>query len=303
MNKQASSKKKSSQLTTALVYAISFLVCLGIFGVIGYLAVRDFVPGAEAEETENYEEEQVTYSQSDSMTFLYTISNEQNELISIVVARFMPQSQQIIIVPLSPYTQYNGQTLGNIYSIMGAADLADQAGALLGITIDKYMTMTDSTFAEIVNLMGSSVVTLIDNVAIYDKGYDEYTYYNKGERLACDGDAAVQLLAYTEYPDGRSVNMKMSGEIASALINTFFSHTESAKNNIDSLFKKQYADANTNMSSDEYSQMKSAVIYVIENSSSPSYSLTPTGSWSEDGIFTMDDSFLEQLDAYFNNNI
>lgn len=300
-NNDTKNKVKKSQVPVAIVYAASLFICLAIFGIIGYLAVRDFVPGAEADENENYEEEQVNFSQDDSMTILYTVANSQNKLLSIIVARFMPSSQQIIVIPVSPYTEYNGQSLAAVYEGVGVADMTEKTGELLNVGIDKYMTMTDTTFSEIANIMGASIITLVDNAAIYDRGNDEYTYYNRGDRLAIDGNIAVQLLSYEEYPGGYATNMKLSGEIASALINTFFSHTESARNNIDAIFKKQYADANTNMSSDEYNQMKSAIIYVIENSSSPSYFLTPMGGWSDDGLFTMDSAFISQLDGYFSN--
>lgn len=299
-NNKTKKKKKQSQLPVALVYSSALVVCLAIFGIIGYLAVKDFVPGAEADIADSYAEEQVSFTRDDSATILYTIANSQNDLLSIIVARFMPSAQQLVVIPVSPYTDCGGQSLGAIYSSSGISDMTAKTGELLHITIDKYMTMTDSTFTDIANIMGASIVTLVDDAMLYDRTNDEYIYYSKGDRVAFDGAMALQLLSY-DFPGGHATNMKISGEIAAALINTFFSHTESSQNNIDAIFKKQYADANTNMSTDEYNQMKSAIIYVIENSSSPSYSLTPTGGWSDDGLFTIDSAFISQLDGYFND--
>lgn len=295
-------KKTQSQLPVALVYSVALIICLAIFGGIGYLATKNFVPGAEAEE-ENYEEEQISFSKSDSMTILYTVANNQNELLSIVVARFIPSDQQIVIIPISPYTEYNGQILLGVYDSLGVADMTEQVGMLLGFQIDKYMTMTDTTFSQVATIIGTTMIDLKDDFSTYDEGTDEYSYYKKGQRIPVDGPTAAALLLYTEYPEGNASKMKMSGEVAAKLTNEFLSHAESAKNNVDALFKKEYADANTNMTTDEYYQMKSAIIYVIENYStaSPSYDLTPTGTWTEAGHFIIDDNFLSVLESYFNS--
>lgn len=285
-------------MPVAAVYSVTLLICLAVFGIVGYFAVRDFVPGAEAQSSEADGSDAAVFTVSDSLTTMYTLSDSQNNLRSVLIAKFIPSSQKIIVIPLSPLTECDSQTLQSRYSSLGAASLAESLSSLLGIKIDKYMTMSDTTFSEIVNIMGTTIVTLVDDAAIYDKGTDDYVYYNKGDRIAVDGAAAVELIFYDSYPGGPSVNMKLSGEITAALINNFFSHTESARNNIDSIFRKQYSDANTNMSQDEYNQMKSAIIYVIENSSNPSYSLTPTGGWSEDGTFVIDSTFISQLGGY-----
>ncbi len=292
-------KNQKPQITVAIVYATTLAICLGIFGLIGYFAVKDFVPGAEAESSDAGETVGVTYSKSDSLTTLYTVTDGQNTLHSIVLAKFMPSSQKIIIIPLTPYTDCNGQTLAMSYATQGIAALTDSVSTLLNVPIDKYMTLSTSTFSDVADIMGTSIVTLIDSFALYDPAQDDYVNYSKGDRLAVDGNIAVELITYADYSNGYATNMKMSGEIAATLINTFFSHTESAKNNIDAIFRKMYSDANTNMSEDEYNQMKNAIIHVIENSSSPSYSLTPTGSWSDDGtLFTVDPTFISQLDGY-----
>ena len=293
-----SAKKQNSGVTVAVVYAAALAVFLLVFGVIGYLAVKNFVPGAEAESSEAEENVQTTYSESDSSTILYTVSNSQNKLLSIVMAKFMPSTQKIVMIPLSPYTKCGESTLQDIYLQSGIGEMTEQIGTLLGVKIDKYMTMSDTTFSEVINLMGNSMITLLEDFEMYDKASDNYIQYKKDDKISVDGDTAAALISNEEFIGGHSTNMKLSGEIAAASANAFFSHTEYARNNIDLVFKKQYTGADTNMSNEDYNKMKNAIVYVIENSSSPAYSLTSTGGWSEDGTFELSEEFVSQLDGY-----
>ena len=52
------------------------------------------------------------------------------------------------------------------------------------------------------------------------------------------------------------------------------------------------------MSNEDYNKMKNAIVYVIENSSSPAYSLTPTGGWNDNGTFEISEEFISQRDGY-----
>ncbi len=293
-----SAKKQNSGVKVALVYAVALAVFLAVFGVVGFLAVKNFVPGAQAEESQAEENIGTTYSEDDSSTILYTVANSQNKLLSIVFAKFMPSSQKIVIIPLSPYTKCGESTLLDIYQQSGINAMTEQTGSMLGVTIDKYMTMSDSTFSEVINLMGNSMIPLLEDFEMYDKATDNYIQYKKDDKISVDGDTAVALISNEEFIGGHSTNMKLSGEIAAAAANTFFSHTEYARNNIDLVFKKQYTGADTNMSTEEYNKMKNAIVYVIENSASPAYSLTPTGGWNDDGTFEISPEFLSLLDGY-----
>lgn len=293
-----SAKKQNSGVTVAVVYAVSLAVFLLVFGVIGFLAIKNFVPGAEAESSEAEESIQTTYSEDDSSTILYTVANSQNKLLSIVLAKFMPSTQRIVIIPLSPYTKCEESTFQDVYQQSGIGAMTEQIGTMLNIKIDKYMTMSDNTFSEVINLMGNSMITLLEDFEMYDKASDNYIQYKRDDKISVDGDTAVALISNEEFIGGHSTNMKFSGEIAAASANAFFSHTEYARNNIDLVFKKQYTDADTNMSTEDYNKMKNAIVYVIENSSSPAYSLTPTGGWSDDGTFELSPEFISQLDGY-----
>lgn len=292
-------KKKDSKITVAIVYAAALLIFLAVFGFIGYMAVRNFVPGGEAVQ-ESEMEENITYSNDDKSTFMYTLSDNQNRLTSVMIATFMPSTQKIVLIPITPYAECDGTIVADIYTNAGIAQLSEKLGSLMNIKIDKYMSMNESTFSEILNIMGTPMVTLIDDIELYDKATDSEIMHYKGEKLAIDGSIACALISYEAYSEGPAVNMKLAGEIAATYTNNFFSHTEYAKNNIDSIFKKEYSDADTNMTTDDYNLMKNAIIYVIENSSSPSYSLTPTGGWTEQGTFAIDGDFISQLDGYLN---
>ncbi len=293
-----SAKKQNSGVTVAIVYAVALAVFLVVFGVVGYLAIKNFVPGAQAEESQTEESVQTTYSEGDSSTILYTVSNSQNKLLSIVITKFMPSTQKIVIIPLSPYTKCGEDVLQDVYLQSGIGAMTEQVGTLLNIKIDKYMTMSDTTFSEVINLMGSSMITLLEDFEMYDKASDNYIQYKRDDKISVDGDTAAALISNEEFIGGHSTNMKLSGEIAAASANAFFSHTEYARNNIDLVFKKQYTDADTNMSVEDYNKMKNAIVYVIENSSSPAYSLTPTGGWNDDGTFEISEEFVSQLDGY-----
>lgn len=297
MNSKKKTKKQTSQLPVAVVYAVTLLIAVAVFGTIGYFAVRNFLPENKPQD-ELAEENSVNYSLKDDSITLYTVSDSYDTLHSVVLAAFKPSTQNIIIIPLTPYIDCNGQTFAEIYMSQGIAAATEAVAKTLDITIDRYMTMSDTTLSEVINIMGTSIVSLVDPIVIPDSATGGTVSYQKGARIAVDGDMAATLITYPNYASGYSSNMKMSGEIAATAINNFFKQPKTAKANIDTIFRKEYNDANTNMTEDDYNLTKSALVYVIENSTMPSYSLTPTGIWPEPQRFVVDESFIHQLEGY-----
>ncbi len=295
---QKKNKKQRSQLPVAAVYAAALLIGVVVFGLIGFFAVRGFMPDDKPDSTSDADS-RVSYSATDDTLILYTLADSEDNLSSVLLSVFKPSTQHIIIIPLTPFLDCgDGRTFDDIYHTQGIADATDAVSGLLGVEIDKYMTLGESTYSEIINIMGTSIVSLIDPIVIPDRATGGTVSYQKGARIAVDGDMAVTLVSYDSYAGGFGSNMKMAGEIASASINTFFKQVNSAKVNVDVIFSKEYADANTNMTQDDYNMMKSAIVYVIENSTMPSYSLTPTGVWTDPMHFTIDQTFISQLDGY-----
>ncbi|MBP1572411.1 MAG: hypothetical protein J6A55_01245 [Oscillospiraceae bacterium] len=294
---QDKKENKKSQLPVAAVYATALLIGVLVFGLIGFLAVRNFLP-SDNSSSEVTEENRFNFSTNDDSITLYAVTDDFDELKSVVLSAFKPSTQNIIIIPLTPYLDCNGQTFNEIYKTHGIADATESVSAKLGVEIDKYMTLSENTLSEVINIMGTSIVSLVDPIVIPDRATGGTVSYQKGARIAVDGDMAVTLIGYPTYASGFSSNMKMSGEIAANSINTFFKQPATAKLNIDLIFNKEYGDANTNMTQDDYNLMKSAIVYVIENSTMPSYSLTPTGEWPEPTRFIIDQSFIDQLDGY-----
>lgn len=294
---QDKKENKKSQLPVAAVYATALLIGVLVFGLIGFLAVRNFLP-SDNSSSEVTEENRFNFSTNDDSITLYAVTDDFDELKSVVLSAFKPSTQNIIIIPLTPYLDCNGQTFNEIYKTHGIADATESVSAKLGVEIDKYMTLSENTLSEVINIMGTSIVSLVDPIVIPDRATGGTVSYQKGARIAVDGDMAVTLIGYPTYASGFGSNMKMSGEIAANSINTFFKQPATAKLNIDLIFNKEYGDANTNMTQDDYNLMKSAIVYVIENSTMPSYSLTPTGEWPEPTRFIIDQSFIDQLDGY-----
>lgn len=294
---QDKKEKQRSQLPVAAVYTVALLIGVLVFGLIGFLAVRNFLP-SDNSSSEVLEEDRHNYSSSDDSITLYAVTDDFDSIKSVVLSAFKPSTQNIIIIPLTPYLDCNGQTFEEIYKTHGIADATESASAKLGVEIDKYMTLSEDTLSEVINIMGTSIVSLVDPIVIPDRATGGTVSYQKGARIAVDGDMAVTLIGYPTYASGFGSNMKMSGEIAANAINTFFKQPATAKLNIDLIFNKEYGDANTNMTQDDYNLMKSAIVYVIENSTMPSYSLTPTGEWPEPTRFIIDQSFTDQLDGY-----
>lgn len=293
-------KKKAnqkSQLPVAIVYTVALLIGVVVFGLIGFLAVRNFLPSDNSSSVID-EEDRFNFSSKDDSITLYVVADDTDTLKSVVLSAFKPSTQNIIIIPLTPYLDCNGQTFDEIYKMHGIADATESVASKLGIKIEKYMTLSEDTLSEVINIMGTSIVSLVDPIVIPDKATGGTVSYQRGARIAVDGDMAVTLMGYIGYAGGFASNMKMSGEIVANSINTFFKQPATAKANIDLIFNKEFGDANTNMTQDDYNLMKSAIVYVIENSTMPSYSLTPTGEWPEPTRFIIDQTFVNQLDGY-----
>ena len=289
-------KQTKSQTPVALVYAVALIASLAIFGLVGLIIVNNFMP--EPKTVEQTESNNAGFSTDDDLMTLYTLSDSNDSLQSVVLAKFMASKQKIIIIPITPFMSVDGTTLAEFYATGGVVSVTDAVESEMKLTIDKYMTMSTDTFSSVANIMGTSIITIIDGVTLYDKLNDEEISHVRGDRLAVDGETAVALITYAGYSEGAASNMKMCGEIVSSLINTFFTQTGTAKSNIDAIFQKEFDDANTNITMDEYNKMKNAIVYVIDNSTMPSYSLTPTGTWEDPVHFIVDENFVGQLDGY-----
>lgn len=290
-------EKNKSQVPVAVVYVVTLLISLVIFGVLALILGNKFVKTDVKDDSSEFTS--ASFTAADNVTTLYALTDANNELDSAFISKFVPSKGRIICVPLTAYLDVDGKTIKDIYSSGGIVAMSGKVERKLGIEIDKYMTLSYKSFESVFDIMSPALFTLTEDVTFKDATSGESTSYDMGSKISVDGKTALALVTYREYSGKNATNPKISGELVATIINTFFEQKAVAVGNVDNIFSKQYDQGDTNITIDDYNSQKNAIVYMIENTRSPAYALTPTGTWSEETRFIIDEAYVEQLKIVF----
>lgn len=298
-------KKRKSQAPIALVYFSTMIVFIVIFGAIaiGLMnkvlepeRIASFVSVADSNPTEE-----------NNQTFLYMVKNDDNNLDAAMLARFMPADGKIMLVPLSPHTTMSAdgasQTLDQIFKASGAAETAKTVSEILGIGIDRYMSMGEQCFENLCDNIGSITYEVLENMYYVDNDSDDVVNYKKGDKISLQGYQIRLFMTYPKYKNGYSQNVQTAGDMMKSLINSGFK-LQTTRDNLDSIYSTLLKEsAEKNFNAGDFEKTKDFYYYVMDNFDNPADTLIPTGTWSENGYrFTVDDTFKEQIKTVFKAN-
>lgn len=296
-------KKSRSQFPVAVAYFITLLVCLGIFGLLGKYIVEKFVNIGD--DTVLSSEDMGIPTEEDRFTVLYVQVDNDGVMQHGLVVRFLPDICEIKLVPVSAYTMASPKkgdsqdTLKNIYASSGVNAVKNAVENMIGADIDKYMTVSNASFDNVVDYIGGvSVVP------------DEDIYYNNaetGERIYGTKNVAMTLsntfmrlyINYQDFSDGPEENLRVLNDVMPRFINEMFLQATNLTNNMDTFFNVIYNNSDTNMTKNEYLKSKKSIVYIINNGNMPAASLIPQGTWS-DGVFYADVNFSDKVEEFFN---
>ncbi len=292
-------KKRMSQAPIALVYFSTMVVFIIIFGAIAIaLMNRMMLEPERSSSTVSVESKDPT--EENNQTFLYMVKNDKNRLDSVMVARFMPADGKIMLVPLSPYTTSsadgNGQTLDQVFQSGGASETVSAVSEVLGIGIDKYMSMGEQCFENLCDNIGSITYEVIENMYYIDDDSDDIINYAKGDKISLQGSQIRMFMTYPKYKNGYSQNVSVAGDLMKSLINSGFK-LQTTRDNLDSIYSNLLEEsADKNFTQSDFDETQEFYYYIMDNYDNPADMLIPTGMWSENGYrFTIDGTFKAQI--------
>ena len=277
-------KKKRSQAPIALVYFIALCVCLVTVGgtVLMLFKNNNFMNFGNAESTA-YE----GYTSNDCKTVLFARVNSKNVLHDLVIYRLDPTKDKLFIVPLTAYTYdtASGKDLKQALEAGGMPGLTQAVESCYGISIDRYMTVSNSAFQNFCDQLGGYTYTAPEDL-----------YYLSGDKDTDANDVALKagstqnlmgkqirlIMTYPVFSEGRQGNIKFMASALETMLKSAFALPDSTKGELDIWYNILKKKADTNFEEEDYTQMKGIVTDMLDRATAPVIALTPTGTWSED---------------------
>ncbi len=295
-------KKRKSQAPIALVYFSTMVVFIVILGAIALVLMNNLVDETEKTSSVSVSDDKPT--DENNQTFFYMVKDGDNNLETAMLARILPADGKIMLVPLSPYTMTSANgaenTLAEVFESGGASDATSAISETLGISIDRYMSMSEECFENVCDNIGSITYEVFEDMYYVDKNSDDVTNYTKGDKISLQGSEMRLFITYPKYSNGYSQNVMVAGEFMQSLINNGFK-LQTTRDNLESIYSSLLKESSEkNFNSGDFSDNKEYYYYIIDNFDNPAYFLTPTGTWSEKGYqFTADESFKAQIKSAF----
>ena len=296
-------KKRRSQAPIALVYFLTMIVFIVIFGAIAIGIMNKMVLEPE-ERSSTVSVESSNPTDENNQTYFYMVKNDKNSLDAAMLARIMPADGKIMLVPLSPYTTVTtdgtNQTMDQVFKSGGAAETSNAVSGALDIDIDRYMSMGESCFENLCDNFGSITYEVLENMYYVDNDSDDVINYSKGDKISLQGYQIRQFMIYPKYKSGFSQNVLTAGDMIKSLINSGFK-LQTTRDNLDSIYSKLLEEsADKNFNANDFEETKNSYYYIMDNFDNPADMLTPTGVWLNNGYrFIVDDAFKAQLKTVF----
>ncbi len=307
------SQKRPSQTPVLIVYVISMLISLVLFGFTALVLLDRFVtqPKLAREalaqnEQESGEELPTEKDYSLNRETVLFIGGEGEKINGMALIRIIPDKFAVGIVPVSPmlYTSVNGTegTLSSLFETGGLDYLVSGVEGCFGIDCDRYIKITNDGWKSLVEYLGGTQNYNFPSDMYYkDEETGEITSFGAGlSTRTLWGDDIRRIITYPLYPNGNETRAQVTGELAAALINSACSQNSgSVVSNMQSIFNVIYNSSTTDITAKTFSEERGALEYLIQNTTSPATYRMPSGAWDDRGYFVMNDSFKTEIREYF----
>ena len=294
--------KRKNQLPVAFAYFLTLLICLVAFGFLGYYVLDRFVFKEDGSSMKPVDLSVPTAE--DRFSTLYIQVDDFNEMKSALLVRIIPDKCQVRIVPVSPglmsaaYAEDAKTTVGEIYAQSGVTGVKKAVENAYGVPVDKYMTVTNSSFDSVVDYIGGITYTPTEDMFYFDEKNGDEISCRKGEKIALNHNLLRVYINYPKFSGGQSQNVKIMSDVMTKFINEAFMQVDMLSNNMDTIFNVIYNSSDTDMTRNEYIRYKKGILYILENETSPCESITPVGTWTGDK-FEPGESFSDELKKFF----
>lgn len=306
--------KRTSQTPVLIVYVITMLISLVVFGAAALLLLDTFVTKpklareALAQNNAGSEDEALVDAVDFSAareTILF-VGAEGETINAMALLRVLPDTLAVKVVPVSPmiYTSVSGTagTIASLYEMGGMSYLKSAVETAFGIKCDKYIKISNDGFKSLVDYLGgTNAYSFPYDIYYKNETTGEVTSFSQGPvTRTLYGDDIRRIVTYPLYQNGSETKVQVLGELAVALINSACSgNSGSVVSNIQSIFNVIFNNSDTDITSKSFSEVREAYEKLISQSSTPATYRLPSGSWDERGYFSVDETFRADLREYF----
>ena len=229
----------------------------------------------------------------DNHTILLILDSS-NELCppTFVLMRSQPVKEQLLLIgiPSNSIALVDDEQIGisDKYANQGAEGAVDFVEKVFDIKVDRYMKFGDEGFKKACDIFGG---------VSYPVNADIAGFKNDGSSQFLNSDQALMFITYTMFSDGESERAFTAASVVASMINQ--TDGQYISDTIDNSFNSLINITESNITSSDYKERKSAIKYLFEhgNAFAVAFSLNGTNA-SED--FIPSSSFIASIkDEYF----
>ena len=220
-------EKRSSQAPVLIVYAVTMIICLAVFGSVAMILLEVFVnqprearqaaAGAGSAVVEDSSEEQDFSKARETILF---VGADGSNINGMALIRVLPDLLTVKVVPISPYTwSIAGGTEGTIASLFDAGGMSYLKTAVenaYGVSCDKYIKITNDGFKSLVDYLGgTSDYNFPQELYYRNDETGEITSFSQGAATrTLYGDDIRKIVTYPMYEKGNEAKVQVLGELA-----------------------------------------------------------------------------------------
>ena len=306
-------KKRPNQTPVLIVYVLTMLFSVIMFGTVAYVLLDVFVTqpklAREAELSKAPVSEDDAAAETDYSAARETIlfvSEQSGTVNSIALIRVLPDLGTIRIVPVSQYTLSSVSgvegTIETLYSTGGMTYLKQAVENACGVTCDRYIKISNEGWSGFVDYLGGTSDYYFPQDMYYkNEATGEITSFSQGSATrTLYGDDIRRIMSYPLYTDGNAARLRAVGELWTSLINSACSYNSgSVVGNIQTIFNVIYNNSDTDITQKTFSDVREAYEKLISENSAPATFRLPTGEWDSSGYFNVDEAFKTEILSYF----
>lgn len=307
-------KKRQSQTPVLIVYVISMLISMVVFGFAALFLLDRFVTQPKLERQKKQELEnnsaggevlqEVDHSEA-RRTFLF-IGADGQTINGMALVRILPDLLSVKIVPVSPMVLSSADgtegTLSQLYETGGIKYLKKGVESAFGVECERYIKITNDGWSSFVEQLGGAQSYSFPQDLYYkNEETGEITSFSKGTvTRTLYGDDIRRIITYPLYQNSNEDRVQVVGELSVSLINSACSNNSgSITKNMQSIFNVIYNNSDTDITSKGFTKIRDSLEYLVGNAKMPATYRIPAGSWDSRGFFNVDESFKGDLLSYF----
>ncbi|MBR1392425.1 MAG: LCP family protein [Ruminococcus sp.] len=287
-------KKKRSQAPVALVYFITLLVFMAVFGFIAFQLLKKVTIFDKNNDDDELKSDR-------SFSIMMARLDSTGSLMDIGLFKFMPDDERILIVPLPGRTvnDSTGVLMSEVYQAGGIRSLENAVENTLGISVDYYITVEESAFETVFDIIGGVVFTADEELYRLTDNDAEDISYQAGIPVELTGIQARVLLDTKIFSNGYQGNLNLQCSVLQQLVNSAFRQANLTKNSLDNIYDKLVGTGETNYTAAIFREHKQIIIEMLDKKLKPGSLFKPDGEWRDEERYVLAATFKNSLQEIY----